>query len=294
MNLQHIQYFVELAHTHNYKLSAERLHITQPNLSYAIAQLEKELGVSLFDKNGRTNTLTTYGAQFLSYAENTLKTLSAGVSAVRQSASGSAEVRLGFLRYLGVEYIPSLIRAFQSKHPDAQLSFSFETGSTRLLLDGLDAGRFDYVFCSPSRDVAYSSALVEKQELVLVVPLDHPLSTLDEVSLCDTADYPYVYYAKGSSLRNVLDRTLDKLGFVPKISFEAMEDQVIAGFVAHGFGIGILPVSPLLSQLPVKVLHLKDSQLSRNVYMLWNARANRAPVIEQFEHFTITSSPKHL
>ena len=69
MNLSHLRYFVELAHTRHYTRAAEHLFITQPSLSHAISQLEGELGVPLFEKNGRSISLTQYGKQFLACAQ---------------------------------------------------------------------------------------------------------------------------------------------------------------------------------------------------------------------------------
>lgn len=65
MNLFYLKYFVELAHVRHYTKAAQNLCITQPSLSHAIAQLENELGVPLFEKNGRNTTLTRFGREFL-------------------------------------------------------------------------------------------------------------------------------------------------------------------------------------------------------------------------------------
>ena len=75
MNLLHLRYFVELAHTQHYTRAAERLCITQPSLSHAIAQMEGELGVPLFEKRGRNVALTHFGEQFLTCAQQKLDTL---------------------------------------------------------------------------------------------------------------------------------------------------------------------------------------------------------------------------
>lgn len=66
MNLSYIRYFVTLAHVRHYTKAAEQLCITQPSLSHAVTQLEKELGIPLFEKNGRNTTLTQFEKSFLS------------------------------------------------------------------------------------------------------------------------------------------------------------------------------------------------------------------------------------
>ena len=63
MNLSYIRYFVTLAHVRHYTKAAEQLCITQPSLSHAVTQLEKELGIPLFEKNGRNTTLTQFGEE---------------------------------------------------------------------------------------------------------------------------------------------------------------------------------------------------------------------------------------
>ena len=85
MNLLHLRYFVELAGTQHYTRAAQTLCITQPSLSHAMAQLETELGVPLFEKSGRGVVLTPYGKQFLTCAQQTLLTLDAGSRRSRRS-----------------------------------------------------------------------------------------------------------------------------------------------------------------------------------------------------------------
>ena len=85
MNLSYIRYFVELAHVQHYTNAARNLNITQPSLSHAISQLEEELGVMLFEKNGRNTELTAFGREFLACAERSLGTLDAGVESIWES-----------------------------------------------------------------------------------------------------------------------------------------------------------------------------------------------------------------
>ncbi len=75
MNLDHLRYFVKLAEVRHYTKAAEQLGISQPSLSHAINQIEAELGVPLFEKSGRNTTLTRFGEEFLSCAENSLSIL---------------------------------------------------------------------------------------------------------------------------------------------------------------------------------------------------------------------------
>lgn len=95
MNLYHLRYFVQLAHTRHYTRAAEQLCITQPSLSHAISQLENELGLPLFEKTGRNTELTRFGEQFLECAERTLSTLDEGVEELKRVSRGEGLIRLG-------------------------------------------------------------------------------------------------------------------------------------------------------------------------------------------------------
>lgn len=165
MNLFYLRYFVTLARVQQYTKAAEQLCIAQPSLSHAISQLEKELGLPLFEKSGRKTTLTRFGEEFLVCAEHTLATLDSGVESLRRSARGDGLIRLGFLRPLGVEFIPRLAAEFLQKQPDANVQFSFHTGVSQSLLDGLAARKFDLVFCSePSPKLGLTAVPVQRQE----------------------------------------------------------------------------------------------------------------------------------
>lgn len=137
MNLYHLRYFVQLAHTRHYTRAAEQLCITQPSLSHAISQLENELGLPLFEKTGRNTELTRFGEQFLECAERTLSTLDEGVEELKRVSRGEGLIRLGLLRTLGVDYVPDVVSRFLAANAGKKIRFTFETGMTNQLLEGL-------------------------------------------------------------------------------------------------------------------------------------------------------------
>ena len=118
MNLFHIRYFVKLAEVGHYTKAAQELHITQPSLSHAISQLENELGVPLFEKNGRNTTLTRFGDEFLACAKQTISTLDGGVDSIQREARGDGVIRVGFLRAFGTQFVPQLASQFLKENKD--------------------------------------------------------------------------------------------------------------------------------------------------------------------------------
>lgn len=286
MNLFYLRYFVTLARVKHYTRAAEQLCITQPSLSHAISQLENELGVPLFEKSGRNTTLTRFGEEFLVCAEHTLSTLDAGVSSIRKSARGEGLIRLGFLRTLGVEFIPRLAAGFLKKNAKLDIHFTFHTGVTQHLLEGLAARKYDLIFCSEPLEKENLTVIpIQKQDLVLITPKDHPLASRNDIDLEETLLYPHIFFDKSSGIRNVVDRMFSQIGRQPEIAYETEEDQVIAGLVAQKFGIALVPYMDLLLKLDVKILSIRSPSCERAIFMINDNRIYMPPAVKRFREF---------
>ena len=267
MNLFYIRYFVELAKEQQYTKAAKNLNITQPSLSHAIHQLEEELGVLLFEKTGRNTVLTRYGEEFLVYAENTIRTLDQGIRLMQKAAHGEGVIRLGFVRPLGMDFVPGLADDYRKRLQDETVQFSFHTGTTHELINGLKEKQYDIIFCSRPVDESGLSVLpVGRQDLVVITPEEHPLAEEKNVDLADTLKYPQIYFAEGSGMRDVIDELYSLIGETPQIAYETEEDEVIAGLVAHNFGIAVVPYMKLLERLTVKILKLRKPRADRIIW----------------------------
>ncbi len=288
MNLFYLRYFVTLAHVQHYTKAADQLCIAQPSLSHAISQMEKELGLPLFEKSGRKTILTRFGEEFLVCAEHTLATLDEGIASLQRSARGEGLIRLGLLRTLGVEFIPRLTAAFLKENPDSDIQFTFHTGDTKSLLDGLNNRKYDLVFCSkPPVELNLTAIRVQKQDLVLIVPKDHPLSSHHTVDLAETAPYPQIFFSESSGIRPVVKEMFEQIDVEPNIAYETEEDQVIAGLVAQGFGIAVVPYMDLLLKLDVRILEITSPACERDLFMVNDEKMFMPPVVRRFRQFVL-------
>lgn len=288
MNLDHLRYFVRLAEVRHYTRAAEQLGISQPSLSHAINQIEAELGVPLFEKSGRNTTLTRFGEEFLECAEHSLSILDAGIETLQRYGRGEGVVRLGFLRTLGINYIPQLTSDFLKADPDCNVQFSFHSGLSSELLEDLIQRKYDFVFCSePDPALGLNAVAVDSQELVVIVPKDHPLAERESISLAETLPYPAVFFAEGSGLRKIVDRMYDAVGGKPASVVETEEDEVIAGLVSSGFGTAVVPYMDMLEKLEVSVLKITDPPYSRNFFMVQNDAAFLTSAAQRFRSFVL-------
>lgn len=286
MNLYHLRYFVTLAKMQHYTKAAEHLCITQPSLSHAISALEKELSVKLFEKEGRNVVLTKCGMEFLGEVERSLQILDKSVDHIKAAGNGEGRLDIALLRTLGTNLVPELIRGFVSEYPYKNINFHFYNGLTADILDGLKAQKYDIAFCSRADNEPLIDFIpIARQDLVVIVPKCHPLSDRDTICLSETLAYPQILFSKRSGLRAVIDKLFETCGQMPQTVFEIEEDQTIAGFVANGFGIAVVPNMPILNNMPIHVIHITEPSWERYFYMAVLKSRYHVPLVENFKRY---------
>lgn len=284
VNLDHLRSFEVLAALQHYGKAAEQLHVSQPSLTYAISQMEQELGVPLFEKTGRNIRLTRYGQQFLRTVHSSLNTLDTGIRTVQELGQGGGLVLLGSIRKLGTMLVPGLMRDFRAQiDPAVQFQLHSESGFSADLLKAVEEGRLDLAFTShPGDPVQFESFAFQRTPFVVITPMGHPLARKTSVSLRDTLPYPQICFAPRSGLRKSVDALFCSIDAAPIVAMETEEDAVIAGLVAAGFGIAVLPDDPLFQSLPLAVLPLTEPDPARTAYL---SRRRGTPLPNAAEQF---------
>lgn len=292
MNLSQLQYFVVLAKEEHYTKAAQMLSITQPSLSHAIAELEKDLNTKLFEKSGRNVVLTRYGKEFLPYAQESLKILDDGVKRTKAlNGSKEGEIHLAYIYTLGNSFAPRMVRGFLNAYPDYQIDFHFHVGATGEILEGLKADQYDMVFSSYSdKEPEIDFTPIANQKLVVVVPDGHPLSIRNSVDLRDTIAYPQICFSRESGLRPVIDQLFEKINVFPQIAYEMEEDGSMAGLVAQNFGIAVMPDIPILKNMNVKRLTIESPEYERYVYLARMKKRYLSPVAKAFIRYVLQES----
>ena len=257
MNLDHLRYFKTIAECEHYGRAAEILHVSQPNLNYAVTQLESELGVPLFEKAGRNVRLTRYGRLFLQSVTESLQKLDESTRALQELGTGGGLVLLGSIRKLAAQTVPELMHGFLAQPGQECVRFELhtESGFSRDLLQAVAEERLDMAFVShPGDPTVFECLPFKRSPFVVVVPPGHPLAEKESVTLTETLPYPYVYFSKRGGLRPAVDAMFRAIGAQPKIAYETEEDTVVAGMASAGFGIAIVPDHPVLRCLDLKIL----------------------------------------
>lgn len=286
MTLQQLKYFRTLAHVQHYTRASEILLISQPSLSYSMAQLESELNVSLFEKNGKKVTLSRYGEVFLDYVERSLDLLDDGISTLKNAVDPlNGSVMLGYIYSISSSFIPDMIDKFRKQESNASIKFTFLQNVSNILIDNLNNGKIDLAFCA-EYDKSVNYVPIFKQRLYLVVPQNHHLANKKGVNLEDIKNEPFILLNKSSSLRQLCDEAFDKINIKPNISFEAEECNAVISFVSLNYGISIIPEVPSMNS-NVSVVNLKNPEFSRNIYMCWKNEKYMSSPVKKVKNFIL-------
>ncbi|MCC3162858.1 MULTISPECIES: LysR family transcriptional regulator [Lactiplantibacillus] len=293
MNLRHLIFFKELARTQHMAKAAENLGISQPSLSYAIKKLEHELGVPLFEADGRNIKLTSIGGVYLKYVTATLNDLSQGNELVKQLMDpDTGHVKLGFTYTLGQQLVPELMSNFKSQPRNQAITFELGQGNSQRLLQGLADEQYDIVLASNVRKLGdqFTAHLFDfiplvQQEIVAVMPNDHPLAKSDSLHVADLAAYPMIQFSKNSGLRPLIDQILAAAHVQPKVAYEVEEDHTMAGFVRYKLGVALMPYLPLLNPSQVCIKHLVDQPLNHQIYLIVRRSGFVTPAVHRFQEF---------
>lgn len=197
--------------------AAEELVVTQPSVSAAVSALERELGVSLTERAGRTLRPTAAGAAYVPYASDVLGLLDQGARAAREAAERTPRtLRISAVTTAGEYLAPQLIQAFRERRPDLEVS--------------LDVGNREVVFArvlDHSVDVALTGRIPEDDrltghdfadnEFVLITAADDPLARRRWVAVEELAGRPWLLREPGSGTRTLVEDFLAGRGIAPRL-----------------------------------------------------------------------------
>lgn len=289
MTLLQLQYFQALARVLHYTHTAEELHISQPSLSYAINELEKELGVKLFYKEKRQVEITVYGQQFLPYVEKALSLLEEGRGVLEQMAGRSDQVvRLGYFHSISASLIPAIVERFYRKEDNQRIRFSFVEASSYDIFTKIQNGELDMGFCLHQADWA-KSVKIMRQPLYLAVPVGHHLSGRRSVTFADFAHEPQIMLDRSSNLRSMVDQAYKQRDVIPNVIFEVRECNAALQYVGLNFGIAVLPQVPVMDTDKVEILPIydEDREFVRNVYLTWSGARPMSPVAQTVRDYIV-------
>ena len=240
MELKQIHTFLELSKTLNFTKAAEKLGYTQANVTIHIKQLEEELHTQLFNRMGKTITLTDAGLQLIPHATEMLH-MEEKMLNVNANTKDFGSIRIGVCDSLCVYRLPKIIYQYKKVYPNVNVTLTILKCSE--FYDALTLGQIDIAFTigylQKEKNIYYTA---EKEEKIYVLASkEHPLTKKSNLSPTDFSGIPLILAEPAAYYRQNFLQDLIKNSILPQIMVETESIQAIKKLTEQGLGVCIMP-----------------------------------------------------
>lgn len=269
MTIRHIRMFVTVADQGGMSAAAKELHVSQPTVSQAIAELEKYYGVKLFERLSQRLYITKEGELMLSFSRHILDSFDRMEEAMDLTAEKPV-LQLGCSVTVGTCLIHDILDKVKEKMPNLQVLVTVTNSSDieqAILTNEVDLGIVEGIIKS---DELLTTPICE-DELVLVCGKEHPLAKAGKVTASMLQGQNYVSRESGSAERNQLEKKLEEQGIQFVRSFCSTNTEAIKNAVIRGRGIAVLSrrmVEKELATGDIVVLSLDGVRATRNINLV--------------------------
>ncbi|GAA4941965.1 LysR family transcriptional regulator [Actinoplanes utahensis] len=275
MELRHIQYFVATAEAGTVSGAALRLHLTQPGLSRQLRQLERDLGVPLFDRSAGRLELSATGRSLLPQARDLLQRADALRLAASFHAAGRLErLTIGAPTVTLTDVVAPFIATLAPDDPTTDVLGADGLSPAQTLRLGADLAVGTVAAAAPFHEIPLAVLPVWAY-----VPAGHPWSGRRAVPLSELLGEPLILLPPTFTARQALDATRDDIPYRSVI--EAANGTVAQALAAAGRGIAIASDDPRFGLVPLAV-DLGGRHLSIRLRAVWDSRHPAAPTLDRF------------
>jgi DNA-binding transcriptional LysR family regulator len=257
MDIDQLKTFLEVSRQKSFSRAAQKLSVTQPSISAQIRSLEKFFGYRLLERGGGKVTLTPAGRLFEPFAEDflsRLKHLQLALGDLERSPRGMLTVSANDSTALYV--LPTFFSNFKKQYPRVALNIIRAERSRTLEM--VQNREVDFgVVSLPVKDPRLHVEIVHRDELVLVVPADHPFAGRKSVTLEEVAGNRLLAVTQGRR-REKLDMMFLEAKLTPRIVMELDSNELLKRLILAGIGIGFLPRINVVDDVRAGSLQIVD------------------------------------
>lgn len=246
MELRHLRYFTGVVEWKGYREASRHLYVAQPSISQAVADLENELGIKLFSREGRAAKLTPEGAVFYEEALKTLAQAERSIVIARRAAKGEGgSLGIGFMGFSAYSFLPDLIRKYKARHPGVALRLIEDVPHGQDM--AFDRGEIEIGFTRPlpaDRRAHYESRLIFREPLIAAVPKERKVKS-KRIRIADLAGERFISFRRSSSpeVFDTIVRVCNDNGFSPMLQNELNNMNSVLSTVEAGDGVAIIPAT---------------------------------------------------
>jgi DNA-binding transcriptional LysR family regulator len=279
MDLSDLRIFTTVVRAGGVTRAAERLHRVQSNVTTRVRQLEQNLGVALFVRDGKRLHLAPAGQLLLDYADRLLGLADEARNAV-QDARPRGLFRLGAMESTAAVRLPGHLAIYHRRYPEVDLEL--RTGNPHQLATAILAGELDAAFVAePVADEPFEKAPAFMEELVMIAPAGHP-------PIGKNGCFPrtMIAFETGCPHRRRLENWYATRGMMPERTIELGSYHAMLGCVAAGMGVALLPKS-VLSTFPerkrLSVHAMSSGEKWAATVLIWR-KGTGSPKLQALKH----------
>jgi DNA-binding transcriptional LysR family regulator len=274
MTFRQFEIFLAVARARSFTRAAETLHVSQSTLSQHVLELERELGVRLFDRLGRAVTLTEGGRLLEEHATRIATTVASARRAIDElKGLERGSLVIGASTTPGIYMLPGIVAAFRRRYPGIDVSLQIANSQVieeRIRADTVDLGVVGgHILGARERCVA--AGLLD--ELLLIVPPRHPWAKRREIAPRELADVPLLMREQGSATRLVTERTLRQAGVKFTATMQLDHIEAIKQAVMAGLGLAFVSTYAVRGEIEARRLcglRLKGLRVRRHFHVIHN------------------------
>lgn len=287
ITLTQLASFLAVVRTGSITAAADALVVTQPSVSSALSALNRELGVELLERSGRSVVLSAAGEAFVPYASSVMGLLDEGRRAASAAAAGAElQVRIAAVTTAAESFVPPLMKAFAARVPGVELVL--EVGNRSTVLEAVLDHRADVAFTGqPPIDEPLEALPLMDNEIVLVTAADDPLAGGGPRDAAELRQLTWLLREPGSGTRALNDRFLAGAGLGPR-TLTLGSNGAIKQAAREGLGVSLISGAAVRTEIAsglLGVIALSDPPATRRWWVLRSTRGPLRPVVADFVAF---------
>ncbi len=253
MELAQLEAFIQVAHHRSFSRAAEALFLTQPSVTARIQSLEREIGERLFERTGRSVTLTDAGHAFMPHAQRALTAVQEGTDAIEAVRHGDiGSIRIGASSSIATYVLPNVLKRFREERPRVHVHMT--TGQTEDQMDKLLAGEIHVAVTRLTQHPEVDSLHLYNDDLCLVVAPEHPFAQKGRATIAEVGKEPFLFFERSSSYHSLIYSMFLRAGVVPESVMELDLMEATKYLVEAGLGVSILPEISIKRELQTGTL----------------------------------------
>lgn len=257
MNPQQFRIFIRLSETGSLSQIAREMELSQPTVTFHLKKLTQAAGVTLYQKRGDQIHFTDAGKMLLQYAKDITSLYEEAARIMAEYKEDKrGEILVGASHVPANYVLPPVFLRFSEEHPATKLSV--RVGPTPEMIESIKGKKLDLaiVSTSPVYDPDLFTRRITDDPVKLIVPVGHPLSDKETVTLSDLEGIPFILQQKGAT-RDVVDDWLAKTGTTLRVAMELSNMDAVQKMVALGAGCSILSARSVVEPVSDGVLTTK-------------------------------------